>query len=176
MPSPMHVLYALLTALFLATMAAVATAQTTVAVGGDAGPAVLFDGEEISQEELAALSPEQMGDIRILDGAAAEAQYGKYAEHGVVVVTSPAAAAAEQAAATQAVIEAAAPKPAGETVKAQLPEASYYEIDGRPASAEDVRALDPGTIQSVQVFKGSEAEIRFGPSASEGAVSVITKG
>ena len=172
----MHLLTSLLTAVFLLTMIAVASAQTEVAVSAEGGPAVLFDGEEISQEELAALSPEQMGDIKILDGAEAQAQYGKYAEHGVVVVTSPATAAAAQAAAEQAVIQAAAPKPAGGTVKAQLPEASYYEIDGRPATAEDVRALDPATILSVQQFKGSEAEIRFGPSASEGAVSVITKG
>lgn len=158
-------------ALSLATAAA-ALAQTEVTVTGDGGPAVLFDGREITQEELAALSPEQMGDIKILDGAQAEAAYGKYAEHGVVVVTGPqtrAAAVVQERAAV-----APAERPVGK-VKAQLPEASYYEIDGRPATAEAVRALDPGSIESVQVFKGSEAEIRFGPSAEGGAVSVVTK-
>ena len=154
---------------------AFAAAQATVAVG-EGGPSVLFDGTEITQEELAALKPEQMGDIKILDGAQAKAKYGKYAEHGVVVVTSPATAAAARAAAERSVVEAAAPRPAGGTVKAQLPDAGYYEIDGKPATAEAVRALDPERIKSVQVFKGSEAEIRFGPSAAEGAVSVITKG
>ena len=172
----MHLLTSLFSALFLLTTVTVATAQKSVTFSGDTGPAVLFDGEEITQEELAALKPEQMGDITVLLGDKAFAKYGKYAEHGGVVVTSPATAAAAQAAATQAVIEAAAPKPAGGTVKAQLPDASYYEIDGRPATAEDVRALDPSKILSVQQFKGSEAEIRFGPSAKDGAVSVITKG
>ena len=156
---------------------ATASAQTEVMVGdGDDGPAVLFDGREISQSELAALSPDQMGDIKILDGSQASAKYGKYAEHGVVVVTSPAQAAAAQAAAERVVIEEAQPQRAAGTVKAQLPEAGYYEIDGRPATLEEVRALDPSVIKSVNVFKGSEAEIRFGPSASEGAVSVVTEG
>ena len=170
----MHFLSALLTTLFLMTVATVATAQTEAVLGdADSGPAVLFDGREITQEELAALSPEQIGDIRILDGEKAAAEFGKYGAHGVVVVTSAGRAAAQVIEPEVAVTTAPAPEG---TVRASLPEAGYYEIDGRPATAEDVRALDPATIESVQVFKGSEAEIRFGPSAKEGAVSVITKG
>ena len=164
----------LLPALLL-SLATAAAAQTEAVLGdADAGPAVLFDGEEITQEELAALKPAQMGDIKILDGAQAKAKYGKYAEHGVVVVTS-ASAAASQVAASERVELTSGPAGQG-TVKASLPEAGYYEIDGRPATLEQVRAVDPASIESVQVFKGSEAEIRFGPSAKEGAVVVVTKG
>lgn len=169
---PVSTIY--LALLSLVTFAS-ASAQTEVTVSGDGGPAVLFDGEEITQEELAALSPDQMGDIKILDGAQAKAKYGKYAEHGVVVVTGPGKAAPAVAPTESVRPTAPAPPPAAGKVKAKLPDASYYEIDGRPASAKAVRALDPASIESLQVFKGSEAEIRFGPSAKDGAVSVVTK-
>ena len=162
----------LLPTLLLAAPLPLAAQAEAVLGDADAGPAVLFDGEEITQEELAALAPAQMGDIKILSGEEAAAAYGKYGAHGVVVVTSPG-----QAAAPVVETAAAAPAPAVEgTVKASLPEAGYYEIDGQPATAEEVRALDPTSIESVQTFKGSEAEIRFGPGAKEGAVVVVTKG
>ena len=166
----------LLTFVFL-TACAIATAQTSEAVlgNGSSDPAVLFDGKEISREDLATFSAEQIGDIKILSGAEAEAQFGKYGTNGAIVVTSAGAAPATDALFGAEDAAAAPAAPSEERVVAAADFAGYIQIDGRDATNEQLRALDPAQIESVSVFKGSEAQVRFGSKAAEGAMVVKTK-
>jgi TonB-dependent SusC/RagA subfamily outer membrane receptor len=56
-----------------------------------------------------------------------------------------------------------------------LPDVSYYYIDGKESSEERVKNLDPGEIESVEVFKGDNATAVFGDAAAKGVVVVTTK-
>ena len=180
------------------------TDEVAVSIEGD-GPAVLFDGVEISRGELADLDAGGIGDIQILSGEEAGARFGKYERFGVIVVTSAAAAPAVQETVTESssapaerVLQTSDAPPPGVGQRAAAAAAAggpvaargvadvrralgagtkpYVLIDGKPADLSALEALDPGVIRQVQVHKGLDAVDLFGERAAEGAVIVVTKG
>ena len=134
------------------------------------GPAILYDGREISREDLTGLDASALGDIRILDGAQAAAAYGgRYATHGVIVVTTSVPEPAVEAAAD------APPAPA-EEVTLTLADLGgrYVVIDDAPADAAALRALAPEAVGAIEVLEPAAAVARFGEEAASGAVVVTT--
>ncbi len=168
--------YALVLTLFVAT-GALAQDTPQAILGGDASPAVLFNGEEISQEALAAFEATQIDDIRILSGEEAMAEFGRYGDHGVIVVTGK-TAAGDGAGAARRAVEIAEEAPAAQveervTVVSRDP---YVVIDGKPATNAEMQALDPGVIMHVKVLKGEQAEAKYGERGKDGVIEVTTKG
>jgi TonB-dependent SusC/RagA subfamily outer membrane receptor len=53
---------------------------------------------------------------------------------------------------------------------------SLYLIDGKKVSAEDIKALDPKTIASVDVWKDSAAIHKYGEEGKNGVVVISIKG
>lgn len=161
-------------------VAAGALAQTPTAIlGGDDSPVVLFDGTEISQADLAAFETEQIGDIKILNGEQALAQFGKYGEHGVIVVAGRAQVATlDLSSDATPELPTAADEPVAE-VRERVTFVSkdpYIVIDGQPATSAEMEALLPDRIESVNVLKGESATVKYGADAKDGAIEVTTKG
>ncbi|SDQ55281.1 M56 family metallopeptidase [Flagellimonas zhangzhouensis] len=50
-----------------------------------------------------------------------------------------------------------------------------YYIDGKKAKSEDVKALDPSNIKSMNVFKGDKAIDKYGKKAKDGVIEITTK-
>lgn len=50
-----------------------------------------------------------------------------------------------------------------------------YYIDGKKASARDVKELSPANIESITVLKGKEALKEYGKKAKDGVVKIFTK-
>jgi hypothetical protein len=48
-------------------------------------------------------------------------------------------------------------------------------IDGVPSMEATVKALDPGSIESISVIKGLAAVREFGPDATGGVIRIVTK-
>jgi TonB-dependent SusC/RagA subfamily outer membrane receptor len=48
-------------------------------------------------------------------------------------------------------------------------------LDGEPSTLEEIRALDPGTIESIEVIKGPAARSLYGDGAEVGVVLVTTR-
>ncbi|WP_224996050.1 M56 family metallopeptidase [Cesiribacter sp. SM1] len=63
----------------------------------------------------------------------------------------------------------------GSRQESTLPEVSYYYVDGKEWSKENVSTLDPGEIESVEVFKGENATAVFGEEAASGVVVINTR-
>ena len=166
----------------IATSAAVAqqdAAPDEVVLSSESdGPVVLFDGEEITQQELGAIDVKKIGSIEILDGEQARAQFGKYGSFGAIVVTSASQAPAVVETVTTGTVAAGAPsEPVRDEVQMSFsPDKAYYVIlDGKPSDMATLNALDPGRIDEIQVHKGTDAVELFGDKAKEGAIVVTTK-
>jgi Ca-activated chloride channel family protein len=50
-----------------------------------------------------------------------------------------------------------------------------WVLDGAKSSREEVGKLDPGDIESIDVWNGKSATAIYGEKASEGAIAVTTK-
>ncbi len=151
-------------------------AQSVVLSSEGDGPVVLYDDEIISQEDLAQLSSDMIGDIQILSGAEADKRFGKYATHGAIVVSSPSKASTV----TETVQPVAVPsehRMQGAEVKISVDagDDAHVIIDGQVTDMAALRAIDPLTIDQVQVHKGQQAIDLFGDKARGGAVVVTTK-
>lgn len=57
----------------------------------------------------------------------------------------------------------------------KLPDNLLYVLNGNIVQKEDVNAIDPSTIVSVDVLKGSSAEAIYGDKAKNGAIVIKTK-
>ncbi len=162
--------YTLALTLLVATGSLAQTTQEVI-LGGDDSPAVLFDGTEISQADLAGFEASQIGDIRILTGDQAIAEYGKYGAHGVIVVTGKAADAAAGGAAPS-VEEAISAPEEKVTIVSKDP---YVIIDGQPSTNAQLQTLNPEQIETVNVLKGEKAVAKYGQKGADGVIEVVTK-
>ncbi len=54
-------------------------------------------------------------------------------------------------------------------------ENTLYSIDGKESTREEVSALDPDTIEKIEVTKGEKTVRRFGKKAKDGVVEITTK-
>ena len=161
---------------FLATTAVFAQTEQIVLSSESEGPAVLYDDKEISQKELAKMSTDMIGDIQILSGEEAEAKYGKYAEHGVILVTSPAKSQSIQTIITNDLAPGELQE-SEEQITASLDtgDDAHVVIDGKVSDMATLRALAPERIDKMQVHKGLDAIELFGEVAKGGAIIVTTK-
>lgn len=164
-------------ALFATATASAQTNEVVLSSEGS-GPAVIYDDKEISQEELGKMSPASIGDIKILSGEEAEAKFGKYGEHGVVLVTSPGRNQnLEEFATMSKDIAPAEHELVEEQIKTSLDsgEDAHVIIDGKVSDMATLRAMSPDRIAQMQVHKGMDAIELFGNVAKSGAIVVTTK-
>lgn len=50
-----------------------------------------------------------------------------------------------------------------------------YYVDGKKVKSEDVKKINPNTIESINVFKGDKAIEKYGKKAKNGVVEITTK-
>ena len=153
-----------------------AQADQSVVLNGDGdGPVVLLDGAEISQQQLAGMSTADIGSIEILTGEQALAAYGKYGEHGAIVVSTDAPAPREVSSVSSAEV------PAERAVEGEVKMSfgadldAYVIIDGEPSDMDALQALKPNVIESIDIVKGADAVATYGDVAKQGAIVVVTK-
>lgn len=60
------------------------------------------------------------------------------------------------------------------TVKSPIPTDALYLIDGKESDAETVKALNPNSIKSINVLKGS-ATSKYGDKGKNGVIEIVTK-
>ena len=50
-----------------------------------------------------------------------------------------------------------------------------FYVDGKKVKREDIKKLDPGTIESMKVLKGDQAIEKYGKKAKDGVVEITIK-
>ena len=111
------------------------------------GTLILADGEEISQEEMKNIPPNNIQSVHILKGETATKKYGEKAIEGAVEITT----------------------------KNNIPPNTLIIIDGKESTADELKNMPPSNIESIIVLKGEHAIKKYGNKAKDGAIEIITK-
>lgn len=137
--------------------------------------------------DLKEIDPNTIESISILKDKSATETYGEEAQHGVIIITLKGNSdkAGQATFKVQQRVEVDVPaKVDGSPVKSiQIRSLSAGEgqplmvIDGEKlqSNALEIKDMDPNRIESVMVFKGSDALALYGDSAREGVVVIKTK-
>jgi len=150
------------------------TQSVVLSEEGDS-PVILFDKKEISQQELAQMDQQNIGDIEILNGEEAKERFGKYGKNGAIVISSTPPADVISASSVNAA-PAEQKARATEDVKMSLSDAdAHVVIDGKPSTMEVLKAMSPDQIKAMEVLKGEVATKKYGEVAKDGAIEVTTK-
>ena len=122
-----------------------------------AQPLFFIDGVRVEEAEMRALDEDDIYNIYVTRGPAATQRYGPEATGRVIEVVTKRGPVMEQA------IRLGGRDP-------------LLFIDGvRVEGIEDVRALDPNDIESIEIIKGTAATNLFGPEALNGVITVVMK-
>lgn len=153
-------------------------------------PIIIYAGLEITQEQMAQIEPNNIEQINILKGEQAIAAYGERAKDGVIVITPKKEAYTKNTNNGQrqnpkdVVVVGYGKKPptnSTETVKIvgtnkfQSENPPLFVVNGKIISQEELNALDPNTIQSVNVWKDQQAIDKYGEKAKYGAIDITLK-
>jgi TonB family protein len=134
--------------------------QTGVSIRSENGmqPLYLFEGKEISSDDLALIDPQTIESIDVLKDKSATAIYGEKGREGVIVITG------------KKRIEGR-PLNSGDILENNDP---LYIIDGKISTKTAADVIDPGNISSVNVIKGEPASMKYGEKGKEGVIEIIT--
>ena len=108
-------------------------------------PLYFVDGEEV--ENIDSMTADEIDSMEVIKGKLAQEKYGLKGANGVVMVTTKLSAEAEP----------------------------LYYIDDKKSTKKIATALDPDKIKSVNVFKGKQAEKKYGEEGKNGVVEIIIK-
>jgi TonB-dependent SusC/RagA subfamily outer membrane receptor len=61
------------------------------------------------------------------------------------------------------------------TASNNIPSGTLFVVDGKVVSEEDMKAVSPDKIQSINVLKGASAEVKYGEKGKNGVVEITTK-
>ena len=61
------------------------------------------------------------------------------------------------------------------SVSNNIPSVTLFVVDGKVVSEEDMNAISPDKIQSINVIKGTSAEIKYGEKGKNGVIEITTK-
>ena len=130
---------------------------------------ITLDGRESTISEVAGLGADEIEQIEVIRGAAAEQQYGARAAGGVIRVTSRAPAVSM-------------PEEPGIRIDSarsvtldNLAPGILLLLDGQVSSSSAIEALGEDEIESIEVIRGAAALSLYGNRASEGVILVTTR-
>jgi N-acetylmuramoyl-L-alanine amidase len=122
-------------------------------------PVIVLDGKTISADEMKKIDPKTIESIYVLKDKTATDKYGAKGENGVVEVNRKAI------------------KDVDNTMQLK-PEAvihPLYVLDGKIISADEMKKIDPNTIESVDVLKDKTATDKYDAKGKNGVVEITLK-
>lgn len=158
---------------------------------GDDAPLLILDGKELDETfKLNSIDPHTIDNITVLKDASATERYGERGKNGVVIITSKGRAGGGTSDSVEAARqEAARPQDTGRNkgvvVIGYREEASGRDstggagfadalivINGKEATAAELKKLSPEDIAAVNVLKGADAKAKYGDKGKKGVVEV----
>ncbi len=127
------------------------------------GPIILLDGAPLNDVE--AINSANIASISVLKGKQATSLFGKSAEGGAVLITSKG----------NAVLDGTASEETIPGMDRLLDEQVLTLINGVEVSAEEVKVLAPGKIESIHVLKDKHATDKYGKKGEHGVIEILTK-
>jgi len=146
---------------------------TTAMLGPDAPrsdsvkPLFIVDGVLVDNRQMAALSPNDIESITVLKGKEAVKLYGDEGANGVLLITTkksktPASGAMTTGPVMIRLSDSTAAKP-------------LFYLDGVEISPEQMKAINPSDIESINVLRGEGAIGKYGEKGRNGVVLIQSK-
>jgi bla regulator protein BlaR1 len=113
---------------------------------------IIIDGKEITKEQMEAIDPNDIGFISILKDKKVTKKYGQKGENGVILIT---------------------------TKKEKLPSNDenppLYILGDKEITKEQMEAINPNTIDAVNVLKDAKATEKYGKKGKNGVIIITLK-
>lgn len=132
-------------------------------------PLILLDGVQIQQ--LSGISPDNIAGISMLKGEQATSLFGKKAEGGAMLITTKANLASTGVPVNEITADRSVEIENGLPVNDDL----LYIINDVQMSAEEVKIVAPGKIESISILKDQLATDKYGPKGKNGVIEITTK-
>ena len=130
------------------------------------------DGQEADKSVLATMNPETIDAMNVLKGEDFQQKFHSQAAGAVLIIT-------KQNKDSEAVrafnAKYGVTYKTGKARKLQVPPNSLILLDGKEVTSQTLDQLAPEAIEKVEVFKGVDAENRYGTKAKNGVLVVTTK-
>lgn len=140
-------------------------------IGKPGQPLYVVDGRVLTPaDKIPDLNANDIQSVNVLKDAAATAVYGSKAKNGVIMITTKSGSVDNS---QQFGMGYNTPK--GELSVTTAGAKPIFFVNGKIATLEQVRKLDPNTIEKLESFKSEAAMAQFGKSAKDGAISITTK-
>ena len=117
----------------------------------------VLDGKIVSKEEAMDTNPNNIQSINVLKDESAVKQYGEKGKNGVVIINR------KKKEISSAINE--------KTIK---PEPVYF-VDGKEISKDEIKAISPNSIESVNILKDESAIDKYGEKGKNGVVELNIK-
>ncbi|AKD04497.1 M56 family metallopeptidase [Pontibacter korlensis] len=162
--------------------------SVTIVGGEQDGVVYYLDGKRTDADKIKSINPDQIEKVDVLKGERAQSLIGAEEVKGLVVITTKAGKNSSEAQSLQKKLDALQ----GGTGKSSSFNFSYentsdsgtaiqvgrdvlYLLDDKEISYEEMKAIDPNNIASVDVVKNKEAVEKYGEKGKNGVVHIKTK-
>ncbi|HUH29106.1 M56 family metallopeptidase [Gelidibacter sp.] len=136
-------------------------------------PLIFLDGKEIQNDEMDTIDPDSILNIQILKDKAATKKYGEKGEHGVILITSKKDGFSKTEDREIIIITTDENQKSNSTSNNGT--RPLYLMDGKEISKDEMEAIDPKIIESVDVLKNEASTKKYGEKGKNGVVLITTK-
>lgn len=136
-------------------------------------PLVLFDGKEINNDKMNSIDPNSIDNIQVLKDNAITKKYGDKGKNGVILITSKTNGISKTE--DQSIITTTKDENQKSISISKNGIRPLYLIDGKEISKEEMEAIDPNTIESVDVLKDESVTKKYGKKGENGVIMITTK-
>lgn len=128
---------------------------------------ILIDGKKASQEEMAQLDPSKIASVQVIKNEDATATYGEQGKNGVISITT-------KADGTRTSSSTIYISRQDTTTHANLDNILVI-VDGKEVARQEMNALSPDKIETVNVLKDKAATAIYGDRAQNGVIIITLK-
>lgn len=138
-------------------------------------PLVIFDGKEINNNEMNAISPNDIESIQVLKDKTATITYGEKGKNGVILITSKNKDFFKTEHGESISILTVEDQKPDRTSISNTGKTPLYILDGKEITAEQMKAVSTNTIESIEVLKDKSATEKYGKKGKNGVIIITLK-
>ncbi|RAJ18679.1 beta-lactamase regulating signal transducer with metallopeptidase domain [Gelidibacter algens] len=138
-----------------------------------ASPLVLLDGTEISKEQMEATDPDIIGSVTVLKEESATTKYGEKGKNGVILITSKKGNFFKTDAGD--LISIGKDNKQEENTLSHSGKQPLYILGDKEITIEQMEAINPNTIDVVNVLKDEKATKKYGKKGKNGVIIITLK-
>lgn len=140
-------------------------------------PLVILDSNEISYRDMQNIDQNNIASVEVLKDVNATNLYGSKGKNGVIIISSknPISGIKIVGYGSKNLTDQLEGKIVGIDIKGKDLKEPLYILDGEEITKQELSALNPNTISSVEVLKDASSTALYGLAGTNGVIKIITK-